>query len=268
MAGIYSYHDEEISFSFSRTEQPDPEQFRMHAHPNMELYYFSSGRGIFHIEGSAYPMEAGDVLLMRPAESHYIELDPSESYERFSIHFSPQLLQGIDPDSILLQPFFDRKSGKQNLFKAHSFRGGSARHYFDTMTRGDAPRISVLAGLIPLLHEIRNSFYSNTNPSEPEGDTIPYRIVRYLNKNLSRQITLDDICREFYISRSQLCRLFRDATGTTVKHYLTVKRLINAKRRIEAGELATHIYLELGFNDYSSFYRAYVKHFGAAPSEK
>ena len=134
--------------------------------------------------------------------------------------------------------------------------------------QGDAPRISILAGLIPILHEIRSIFYSNANQDEPESDTMAYRIVRYLKKNLNNPITLDDICREFYISRSQLCRIFRDATGTTVKHYLTVKRLLNAKRRIDAGELATHIYLQCGFNDYSSFYRAYVKHFGCAPTEK
>ena len=52
-----------------------------------------------------------------------------------------------------------------------------------------------------------------------------------------------------------------------MKHYLTVKRLVYARQRIEAGEPATHAYLACGFNDYSSFYRAYVKYFGTAPTK-
>ena len=257
-----------VDGSHSLTEQPDPNAFRLHTHSQAEIYYFIRGGGIFHIEGSEYPLEPGDLLVMEPAESHYIELDCTQPYERKMIHFDMAILRAVDPEGLLLAPILSRPAGKQNLYKAFQFRGGSPEHYFDAILSGDpAPQVGFFAGLVPLLHELLT--IQNRQNQEPElaPDTLAYRILRYLNENLTQPITLQDICREFFISRSQLCRLFREATGVTVKHYLTVKRLVYARQRIEAGEAATHAYLQCGFNDYSSFYRAYVKYFGAAPTK-
>ena len=257
-----------VNGSYSLTQQPDPNAFRLHTHSQAEIYFFLRGGGIFHIEGSEYPLEPGDLLVMQPAESHYIELDCSQPYERKMIHFDTSVLRTIDPDGLLLEPILNRLPGKQNLYKAFQFRGGSPAHYFDTILSGEpAPQVGFFAGMVPLLHELCAIRSRQTQEPELAPDTLAYRILRYLNDNLTKPITLQDICREFFISRSQLCRLFREASGVTVKHYLTVKRLVYARQRIEAGEPATHAYLACGFNDYSSFYRAYVKYFGTAPTK-
>ena len=120
--------------------------------------------------------------------------------------------------------------------------------------------------LIPLLLELRGLQAAMSKESELAPDTTEYRILRYLNENIDKNITLQDICDKFFISRSQLCRIFRNATGVTVKHYQTAKRLVLARTLMDAGEAATHVYSRCGFSDYSSFYRAYVKYYGTAPS--
>lgn len=258
----------EASIGHTVTERPDPEHFRLHTHDKVELYHFVRGGGIFHIEGSVYPLEPGDLLVMRPAESHYIELDCSQAYERKMIHFDLSLLRQVDPEGTFLTPLLERPPGKQNLYRARLFRGGSSEHYFDAMLcpSGDQ-RANVFAGLLPLLFEMRAISLRGSELPESAEDTVQYRILRYLNENIAGPISLQQICQRFFISRSQLCRLFREATGVTVKQYVTVKRLVTARQRIEAGEPATHVYLQCGFNDYSSFYRAYVKHYGAAPTK-
>ena len=268
MSTVRSLNIEGANVGHSLTPQPDPDNFRLHTHADAEVYYFIRGGGIFHIEGSIYPLEPGDLLVMQPAESHYIELDCSQIYERKMIHFDMDILRAVDSKGVLLRPFFDRAPGKQNLYKAFQFRGGSPEHYFDTMLSSEPdPRVSVFAGLVPLLHELCAVKSRQTEEPELAPDTVEYQILRYLNENITQPITLQDICQRFFISRSQLCRLFRGATGVTVKHYLTVKRLVYARQRIEAGEPATHAYLQCGFSDYSSFYRAYVKHYGVAPTK-
>lgn len=269
MSTIAGCYCPEANSGHAVTPSPDPEKFRLHTHAKAELYYFIRGGGIFHIEGSSYPLEPGDLLVMQPAESHYIELDCSQVYERKMIHFDMAMLRAVDPKGTLLGPILDRPPGKQNLYKPYLFRGGSPEHYFDTMLHPEPdPGVSIYAGLVPLLHEMCAIKRGFAQEPEVAPDTVEYRILRYLNENLTQPITLQDVCQKFFISRSQLCRLFRGATGVTVKHYLTVKRLVYARQRIEAGEPATHVYHQCGFNDYSSFYRAYVKYFGAAPSGK
>ena len=66
-------------------------------------------------------------------------------------------------------------------------------------------------------------------------------------------------------SVSQLNRVFKSATGFSVWEYITGKRLASARNLIRAGVPATHAFTSCGFNDYSSFYRLYVKKFGVPP---
>lgn len=267
MSILTQYSDNDFSLSHTLTEKPDQSQFHLHTHTQVEIYYFVRGSGIFHIEGSAYPLEPGDLLLMQPTESHYIEVDVNQPYERKTIHFDTSVIQSVDPEGSLLSPILDRKLGRQNLYKPYLFRGGSSSHYFDTMfNRDTSPRVSVLIGLVSLLHELCVLKTRLAQEQIVAADIVEYQILQYVNQNITQPITLQDICQKFYISRAQLCRRFRDATGVSLKHYLTVKRLVYARQRIEAGELASHAYLQCGFNDYSCFYRAYVKYFGFPPT--
>lgn len=267
MSTLYKYGDADFNLSHSLTERPDPVAFHMHTHAKAELYYFVKGRGVFRIEGNEYPLEGGDLLILQPTESHIITPNPKYPYERKNLHFNADVLRTIDPDGHLLKPFIDRKPGKFNLFKASDFVGGSCEHYFDCMLSPTGnPRVNIFAGLIPLLNEIYR-IHLTRSEEDVDNDTTAYRIIRYINKNIAQPINLDDICSQFYLSKTQLCRLFKDATGTTVWKYITTKRLMRARQLIEAGENPTHIYeTECGFSDYSGFYRAYVKHFGHAPT--
>ena len=155
MPSFYRYVDDDFSLSHSLSPTPDQSRFVLHTHHRVELYYFVKGSGTFHIEGSAYPLESGDLLIMQPAESHYIELDLTQPYERKVLHFDPEVLKTVDPNGHLFSPFFTHIPGKQNLYKSHLFRHGSCEHYFDTMMTSDPdPRISIFAGMIPLLHEL------------------------------------------------------------------------------------------------------------------
>lgn len=268
MSTFYSYSDKDFTLSHTLTEQPDPAAFHMHTHSKAELYYFVKGRGVFRIEGSEYPLESGDLLVMQPTESHLIVPNPKYPYERKNLHFDAEALRAIDPNGQLLLPILDRKPGKHNLFKAGDFSAGSSEHYFDSMMSsiGD-PRVNVFAGLIPLLNEMHRIHLSRSEEEDAGGDTVEYRVIRYINKNLTQPLNLDAICEKFYLSKTQLCRLFKDATGTTVWKYITTKRLVKARQLIESGENPTHIFAtQCGFSNYSSFYRAYVKHFGCAPT--
>ena len=264
-----SYKDKDFSLSHSLDTAPDPAQFRMHTHTTTEIYCFVKGQGIFHIEGNSYPLESGDLLIMKPSESHYIALDCSQPYERIVLNFNTEYLQQIDPEGQLLTPILNRKSGKHNLYKGYEFRAGNCFHYFESM---ESPignqRINILSALFPLLNELYGIYSSRTEDPEEGVDPLPHRIIRYINKNLSSPIRLETICQKFYISKSQLCRMFKSTTGTTVWQYITIKRLVKAQQLLHAGESATHIYAQCGFSDYSSFYRAYNKHYGYPPSKE
>lgn len=266
MSNLYTYKDKDFFLSHTIDQAPRPDAFAMHTHTTTELYYFANGKGIYHIEGSAYPLEKGDLLIMHPSESHYIEIDPSCPYERKVLNFNSELFATIDPENLLMKAVLNRKSGKFNLYRASQFQRGSCEHYWQTMMsrEGDA-RLNILAGLVPMLGEVYRIYCSNVTAEDSEPDTVEYQIIRYVNSNLAKPVSLDEICNRFFISKSQLCRLFKKATGTTVWQYVTIKRLVKAHQLLQAGENPTHVYARCGFNDYSTFYRAYTRHYGTAP---
>ena len=266
MSSLYTYKDKDFFLSHSIDKFPHPDAFTMHTHTTTEIYYFVSGKGVFHIEGSAYPLESGDMLVMHPSESHYIEIDPGCPYERKVLNFNSEVFAPIDQENLLMKAILNRKSGKFNLYKGKDFQGGSSEHYWQAMMsrKGDT-RLNILSGLVPMLNEIYRTYCNNVTAEDTEPDTVEYQIIRYVNSNLAKPISLDEICNHFFISKSQLCRLFKKATGSTVWQYITIKRLVKAHQMLQAGENPTHVYARCGFNDYSTFYRAYMRHYGTAP---
>lgn len=262
----FSYHGNLISAHYAANDAPDPDRFRMHTHDACELFCFLEGKGSFQIEGSSYPLTPGDILLMRPLEAHYIRIDPACRYTRFAIHFRPSLLADIDPDGRLLRPFTGREAGRRNLYHAEDFDSPLSRLLLqNAVAPCEDRRLQLITCLVPLLGEIERVFRAQSDA--PADETQVFRILHYINNHIAEPITLDTICRTFYISKPQLCRSFKRATGSTVWDYITVKRLMNARQHILSGASPTKVFAMCGFSDYSAFYRAYRKAFGISPAE-
>lgn len=268
MSANYHFKNQSFDFFHRRDEKPSVTDYRMHTHDNVELYMLLSGHGIFHIEGTAYPLSPGDVLVMRPAESHYIELTAEVPYERVVINFNVDAFQSIDPEGLLTQALLNRESGKHNQYKSYSFSNGSSlNHWQIMMSETGDPYINLLSGLIGLLREIHDIFYREETTQEVAKELLEYQIVQYINSHITETLTLDQICDHFFISKAQLCRLFRKSTATTVWQYITVKRLVLARQLLEDGEAPSAVCAQCGFRDYSTFYRAYLKHYGCPPAK-
>lgn len=266
MTGALHYRDQELRMDYQCDKMPCQENFRMHTHEQYEFYYFMNGKGVFKIEGSCYALERGDILLMGPTESHYIELNPDHPYTRLTVHFLPEIFRGIDPSGELLKPFIGREGGRFNRYRAQDFATDAYQVFIkNILTDTGNGRLQILSNLLPLLNEISIAFRSKA-AGEFE-DSLDHQVVRFINRNLTREMTLDGICREFYISKAQLCRMFKAATGSTVWEYITEKRLVNARRQIQEGLPPTKVCEEWGFHDYSTFYRAFRKKYGVSPGQ-
>ena len=243
------------------------ETFSIHTHTKAEIFCFIAGKAVYHVEGSEYPLSPGDILLMRPTEAHFIETDPRYDYERIIISFDPAILQDLDPDSALNRPLFDRKSGKQNHYRATDFETDAYMGHIRNMLHASSDRLTVLADLILLMKELCIVFDRSAQLAN-QPDTVEYQIIRHINKNLSTELTLKELCDAFFLSRAQLCLRFKNATGISVGKYISRKRLILARQKILQGQKPTDIYSECGYQDYSTFYRAYTRFFGHSPKQE
>ncbi|MBE6589530.1 MAG: helix-turn-helix domain-containing protein [Ruminococcaceae bacterium] len=235
-----------------------------HCHDRHELIYILQGSGKYIVEGMEYPLHPHALYFMRPYEYHCAFPSPEGAYERIVLRFDEALL----PATVRRIPLLHGMSG--NYFSTVS-QGAPLRAAFETLggTRAllqdgheeDAEALlhATLAQIILLL--------SVKSPEDPLSETSATvrRIIEHLNAHLCEELSLDALAKEFFISKYHLCRLFREQTGASILTYFNAKRLALAKQLIADGENATAVAVQLGFHDYSTFYRAYRKQMGESP---
>ena len=91
-------------------------------------------------------------------------------------------------------------------------------------------------------------------------------LMEYINDNLSGELNIKSLSEKFHISPSGITHLFKKEFGISLHKFITQKRLVSARKLIIEGMQASKVYADVGFKDYSSFYKAYVKIFGCSPS--
>ena len=107
-------------------------------------------------------------------------------------------------------------------------------------------------------------FTRTVDPADPIAD-----VQKYLSENFTDpSMCLTKLSDQFHISESYLSHLFKDKTGQNVSVYLETLRLTAAADRLRdpACNLSA-LYAELGYNNPTTFRRAFKKRYGITPSE-
>lgn len=102
----------------------------------------------------------------------------------------------------------------------------------------------------------------------PSEDASVKRVTAYMEEHLTSPLTLEQICRDNLIGRSQLQKLFHAHTGGGVMEYFGNLKIQAARRMIREGRLNfTQIAARLGFQSVHYFSRRFRKLTGMSPSE-
>lgn len=270
---IHRQTDNALFYNHSRDDKPQQNNFVTHAHDLYEILYFVSGNGTYLVESTAYPLTPGCMLVMRPGEVHNLQILPDTPYERIVVQFREQmLLEHAVEYRPLLAPFLERPLGVGNFYSSAEIDSAFVRECLERIEDTDTPALIrlVASTMLPaILSEIFRGYQrrqKEPQPDTPISQTRIREILQYVNRHLYDDLKLDGLCRRFYISKTQLGRLFRAATGSTAWNYILVKRLIRARQLILSGMSITEASVRCGFQDYSAFYRAYKKRYATSPA--
>lgn len=93
------------------------------------------------------------------------------------------------------------------------------------------------------------------------------KIEQYIGDHLTEKIHINDLCREFYLSKNAVYRLFHDEFHSTVNDFIITKRLKRAQELLQTKpELnVTQISSICGFPDYNYFIRLFKNQVGSTP---
>ncbi|MBR5868975.1 MAG: helix-turn-helix transcriptional regulator, partial [Clostridia bacterium] len=211
--------------------------------------------------GSLYQLTSGDLLITKPNEAHiWINQNSMETalYEQIVVRFNQEAI-GEKKREAIVAMLDDRALGRYNRYPAVLFPDAP---WYDLLT--DLWGNQGQEALTVLLWEMCRCYPTLTQRGQEPTDPVD-SITAYIHENLTHTLSVEQICRHFYISRAHLYRLFRERLGYSVWDYVVEKRLLLAKALIEGGEQPTIVSEKCGFANYSAFYKAYTTHFGTSP---
>ena len=243
--------------------------FSYHYHDFHKIIVFISGKVTYHIEGKAYHLKPRDILLVSQGAIHKPEIDPSVPYERYIFWIRDDL--SCQELNTCFQKANDRSF---NLVRADSAlqerlkdllpeieQTLQNKHFGDTVLRD-----ALFTQFMIYINRIFLRTSSSPDKKTYSSDTQVEQLLKYINRNLSENLSIDQLAERFFLSKYHMMRKFKNETGYTIHNYITSKRLLMARSLISQGIPVMKAALASGFRDYTTFVQAYKKQFGKAPS--
>mgnify|MGYP004632683095 CR=1 FL=1 len=251
-------------------------------HNFWEVFYVDRGEVIADTDWMKEPvhLEQGDLLIYRPREFH-------RTYAN-----------NITPCNLLVFAF-ESSSPAMDYFYTHTLfhtRGEARRqlgilmHEAKKNFTADSLTLSNLSvqrcqdavfgseQLVIMMMEwlliqlYRNDYESDSRRVKQEESRYASgyvdRAIAFMKSNLRKPISLEDICTNVNISRSQLQKMFNRHLGTSVMHYLIQMRMEEAKFLICSGNMSfTEIAEVLCYSSVHHFSKQFRKTVGMPPTE-
>lgn len=250
-----------------------------HTHDFYEIYIYLSGPVKLFIEDRIYNVKRGDIVVVPPFTIHQLlPASPdaiNQEYDRIYMYITTACLSSFQfNEHSLLQPFELAKQRKRYHFQisdSHDFeqifqcmmavyQNSNTEFYGKEMLN----RAQILQGVTLLnKHILSDMEPRKTTHVNPLID----KVLSYINENYAQPLTLESIASHFFMNKYTLSKLFKMQTDRTLHNYILLKRITMAKQKITEGCAPSAVYLEVGFKDYSTFYRAFLKMEKISPKE-
>ena len=93
-------------------------------------------------------------------------------------------------------------------------------------------------------------------------------IITYIQFNLTEDLSLDALARQFSLNKNYLCTLFKKDTGKSLTTYVNTHRIEHALYLLSTTTLSIKdVACHSGINDLNYFYRLFQKHTGVSPKK-
>jgi AraC-like DNA-binding protein/mannose-6-phosphate isomerase-like protein (cupin superfamily) len=250
----------------SRINRPDSGH-NLHSHNYLSILFVVSGQGILQLADKNYDLRPDTIVALNAGLSHKFSDKPKKQMTVFSIYFDAAktgankyivdyLFNSNEP---FVLPFYyaeqTRKNLRQMLYeqlkKPPGYKLG-INHIFN-ITLLNIYRAKLVFSQNAGLH---------TNNSHVRVKTT----LEYIETNSHEQFSLNDAAKMAGVSQRQFTKLCKKQTGRSFVKFLNYERCEKAKKLIIGTEASiASIAFETGYEDLSTFYRAFKSIYNATP---
>ena len=250
-------------------------KFEYHHHDFSKIVILIDGDLTYYIEGKAYILKPWDILFVNKNEIHKPVVNPDKYYERIVIWLNPDFMaKYAQGNNDLLKCFEVAIKNNYNLLRLNMKSIDIIKNLIQDIQNcnnsnefgSEILKESLFVQLLVLMNRLFLNSDKNRDIEDIQYDKTIEGVLNYINSNLENDLSIDTIASEFFISKYYLMRKFKNQIGSSIHNYVVQKRLILARSLISDGLSMSSVCSRCGFNDYSSFVRAFKKVYGVSPS--
>lgn len=249
-------------------------------HDFWELVYVDKGELEVAADYEGYKLKEGDIIFHKPNEFHNLWANGISAPNVLVISFvchSPMM--SFFENKIMRLASGERELLAKVLKEAKDVFHPNLGRLYKEDTRLVNPRIGaeqmmyiyLCQFLIRLIRdETLNVNQDRTNKSTQKKfeKAIVNDIIQFMNERIGDSLLMEDICKEFFLSKTYLKTIFKKETGYAVMYYFKMLKMKEAKKYIRERNLSfTQIAQKLGFDSIHYFSNSFKKQTGLCPSE-
>lgn len=245
----------------------------MHYHDYYEIViYFGNEPGQYIQEGKEYTLHCGDIVFCNIFKNHLFNFFPGKGHERMSFGLSSDTVFNFSSSDTHLLELFDETSPYYPVFHADFLQFVK---YTDLISKLYHTKLShsqksfqkgLLCQICAYLYDdcfrgaaIDSKWYNQTR--------LISDIITFVDQHFTEPISIEKVSSHFNYSSAYLSRIFHNYTGESFGHYILNKRIALAAFLLAEDTPITEIARNVGFENYSYFYKSFKKVRGIGPSE-
>lgn len=212
------------------------------------------GKQIMKVNGKTIVAEHGDCVIIKQKACFTSTSDPNNPVKKTWICFRGHLIDflyqmyGIHDDITIVKA--DLKNEIEDFY--NELLGG------DALSSAAVKTHSLMQKLSEALKKKNRSPKSNLSE----------QVCRILNDNIFGEVSLEDICEQFFVSKIQLIRSFKKDYGITPYRYFLLKKIDLAKDFLKnTDQPLKYIATTLNFSDEQYFCKVFKNVVGLSPGQ-
>lgn len=288
------FFEEFESLYFFHGTTPNWTMQGFHFHNQYEIILFLGESATLEVGNRIYSAECGDLFLLNNKEYHRTNGVSGKEYNRYVLMFEPEVLnEMLGPFGYDFAMYFENRPSnfihKLHLSGTNLEKIEQQLHKIELNINSASSKVLLKLAILELVANVNEmyEFFMRQNEAvqgigEPGvreigkqvdfKDPVMYRerieqIKKFISDHVEVKLELDDIAREFYISRYYLSHYFKKETGFTVVQYITNKKILAAKELLKKGYTVTEVATRLSYNSDSHFISVFKKSSGITPKQ-
>ncbi|MDD5698856.1 MAG: helix-turn-helix domain-containing protein [Victivallaceae bacterium] len=265
----------DFSIAVARRD-PQPE-FPRHTHEFSELVIITKGHGTHVVDDREFPVSVGDVFVITGGHEH--EFVNMEQLSLVNVMFNPAnpALTGLDTGDLpgfrslcLLEP----RHRKNHKFESRLRLSGRDLEKTERLVAeleqellATQPGFKAIATalLVELLIHLSRCYGRSTNPEAVALLRIA-NAINHLERHYAEPADFKSLARTAGMSPRSFQRAFRQAAGTSARHYLIMIRLKHAAELLKYHDYSvSESAYQAGFADSNYFSRLFKKYMRISP---